>query len=64
MTDIPNDLLPAFSPDREKGLTKLEYFTAVALQGLLAGNTMPLNRYPDEAITMATRVCALLDELD
>lgn len=63
MKTNPNDA--AFSTSlREFGLTKLEYFAAAALQGLLANSS--INWVSEDKVVRSALVCAkmLIDELN
>ena len=68
---IPSEMIIQISegggcPDNYMGLTKREYFAAMALQGLLAGNILTADRTPKNvahlAVVCADRLIADLNE--
>jgi hypothetical protein len=44
-----------------EGLTKREYFAALAMQGLLAGNAISHSDVPNYAVRLANKVIAELE---
>lgn len=45
-----------------EGLTKREYFAALAMQGLLAGNAVFQSDIPDYAVRLANKMLAELEK--